>query len=87
MPWALQDAKARFSEVVKRAQSEGPQEVTIRGQPAAYIVSTRDFETLRREQGPGSNLIDLLVEGEPWPDEFAELVDQRSRLPGRDVDL
>ena len=31
MAWALQDAKARFSEVVKRAQSEGPQHITVRG--------------------------------------------------------
>ena len=29
--WKLEDAKARFSEVVRRAQAEGPQYVTVRG--------------------------------------------------------
>ena len=29
--WKLEDAKARFSEVVRRAQSEGPQRITVRG--------------------------------------------------------
>lgn len=29
--WKLEDAKARFSEVVRRARSEGPQRVSVRG--------------------------------------------------------
>ncbi|MFN3673700.1 MAG: type II toxin-antitoxin system Phd/YefM family antitoxin [Bosea sp. (in: a-proteobacteria)] len=88
MAWALQDAKARFSEVVKRAQSEGPQEVTVRGEPTAYIVSKQDFEAMRQERRTGrSNVVDLLLEGEPWPDDFVDLVNQRSQLPARDVDL
>lgn len=36
--WSLQDAKARFSELVRRAQTEGPQTVTVRGKPAVRIV-------------------------------------------------
>ena len=37
MNWALQDAKNRFSEVVKRARAEGPQTVTLRGARAAGV--------------------------------------------------
>jgi prevent-host-death family protein len=29
--WKLEDAKARFSELVRRAHDEGPQSVTVRG--------------------------------------------------------
>ena len=37
--WSLQDAKAKFSEVVKRAQTEGPQTVTVHGKTAVMITS------------------------------------------------
>jgi antitoxin Phd len=41
--WKLQDAKARFSEVVDRALHDGPQVVTRRGENAVVIVAYRDF--------------------------------------------
>ena len=37
--WSLQEAKAKFSEVVKRAQTEGPQTVTVHGKTAVLITS------------------------------------------------
>lgn len=42
--WRLQDAKARFSEVVRRARSEGPQHVTVHGKEAVVVVSANDFK-------------------------------------------
>jgi antitoxin Phd len=36
--WSLQEAKAKFSEVVRRAQTEGPQTVTVHGRTAVRIV-------------------------------------------------
>jgi prevent-host-death family protein len=47
--WKLQDAKARFSEVVDRALEDGPQIVTRRGENAVVVVAYRDF---LREQPP-----------------------------------
>ena len=44
--WALQDAKARFSELVRRAQSEGPQRVTVRGRDAVVVISAEELERL-----------------------------------------
>jgi prevent-host-death family protein len=44
-PWKLEDAKARFSEIVRLASSDGPQLVTVRGKEAAVIL---DPETYRR---------------------------------------
>ena len=36
--WSLQEAKAKFSELVRRAQTEGPQVVTVHGKEAVKIV-------------------------------------------------
>ena len=44
--WKLEDAKARFSELVRRARSEGPQRVTVRGKDAVVVISTEDMEQL-----------------------------------------
>ncbi|AOH85836.1 prevent-host-death protein [Sphingomonas panacis] len=44
--WKLEDAKARFSEVVRRAQSEGPQRVTVRGRDAVVVISVAELDRL-----------------------------------------
>jgi antitoxin Phd len=41
--WKLQDAKARFSEVVDRALRDGPQVVTRHGENTVVIVAYREF--------------------------------------------
>ncbi len=44
--WKLEDAKARFSEVVRLAGTEGPQLVTIRGKEAAVILAPEAYKQL-----------------------------------------
>src|SRR5437763_3632488 len=44
--WRLQDAKARFSEVVRQAQQRGPQRVTLHGRDAVVIVRADEFDRL-----------------------------------------
>jgi prevent-host-death family protein len=44
--WKLEDAKARFSEVVRLAGTMGPQLVTIRGKEAAVILAPEDYAQL-----------------------------------------
>jgi antitoxin Phd len=44
--WKLEDAKARFSEVVRRARDEGPQAVTVRGRRAVVIIDADEYERL-----------------------------------------
>jgi prevent-host-death family protein len=44
--WDQQQAKAKFSEVVRRARSEGPQMVTTRGAKPVVILSTDDYLAL-----------------------------------------
>jgi prevent-host-death family protein len=44
--WKLEDAKARFSEVVRLAQRGHPQHVSVRGQPAVVILAAADYARL-----------------------------------------
>jgi prevent-host-death family protein len=46
--WKLQDAKAQFSEVVRRARSGEPQEVTVHGKRAVAVVDLDRFEVHRK---------------------------------------
>ncbi len=44
--WNLQDAKARFSELVRQARDRGPQRVTVRGEDAVVVLSAADYARL-----------------------------------------
>lgn len=44
--WKLEDAKARFSEVVRLARERGPQRITVRGQDAVVVLSAADYAHL-----------------------------------------
>ena len=82
LDWQLQDAKNRFSEVVKRARDEGPQAVTVHGKRAAVVLSAQDYDALIR---PRMSLTDFLLAEEPWPDDVVDVINDRSRDTGRDV--
>lgn len=54
-PWQLQTAKARFSEVFRRARSEGPQWITRQGKEAVVVLPAEEFERITgREKQPRS---------------------------------
>jgi antitoxin Phd len=44
--WKLEDAKARFSELVRLARESGPQRVTVRGREAVVVLSAADYARL-----------------------------------------
>lgn len=48
--WKLEDAKAKFSELVRRANAAGPQHVTVRGHEEAVVLSARDYRKLVPQQ-------------------------------------
>ena len=54
--WQLHEAKKRFSEVVRRARSEGPQIVIRRGRPAVVVLSYEEHEKLVQSR---SSLVDF----------------------------
>lgn len=56
--WTLSGAKARFSEVVERALSEGPQTVTRNGRDAVVVVSVKEW---RRKSARKGNLAEFFA--------------------------
>lgn len=79
--WQLQEAKACFSEVVRRAQ-ERPQYVTVRGKEAAVVVSLRDFERMRPRSG--LDLAELMAASPLAEIDFDE---NGAIMPVREVEL
>jgi antitoxin Phd len=61
--WSVQDAKARFSELLETCLKEGPQVVTKRGEDAAVLVPVDDWQRLKRSARP--SLKDLLLAETP----------------------
>ncbi|HMD74895.1 MAG TPA: type II toxin-antitoxin system Phd/YefM family antitoxin [Steroidobacteraceae bacterium] len=49
--WAVVDAKARFSELIDRAMSNGPQVITRNGQKAVVVVAADEWERKCRRIG------------------------------------
>lgn len=58
--WKLEDAKARLSEVVRLAGSQGPQMVTVRGKEAAVILAPDTYRQLLPHTNERVPLVDLL---------------------------
>ena len=78
MKWQLQDAKAKFSEVVDRAMREGPQVVTRRGRDAVVIIDAAEFERLTSRK---RDILAVLMSG---PDDELDLPERQQRM--RDVE-
>jgi prevent-host-death family protein len=81
--WALQDAKARFSELVRRVRTEGPQHVTVHGRDEVVIVAAEEF---RRLQGDLTGAA-LVAAMQASPCREIDLEPKRARLPVRGVRL
>jgi prevent-host-death family protein len=50
--WKLQDAKARFSELVRQARKGSPQRVTVHGKDAVVVVDPERFEIRPKGAAP-----------------------------------
>ena len=74
--WRLQDAKARFSELVRLAQTDGPQHVTVHGREQVVVIAADDFRRLAGEQ-TGQELIDVM-QACPYPGVVFERTPVRS---------
>jgi antitoxin Phd len=49
--WQIQEAKNKLSEVIARAQKQGPQLITRHGEKTAVVVSFAEYEKMRKSQG------------------------------------
>jgi prevent-host-death family protein len=81
--WRLQDAKAQFSELVRRARERGPQRVTVHGKDAVVVVDAAEWDRLKKPMS-GRDLVEALASS-PLRDVPIERVSVKS--PVRDVKL
>lgn len=49
MSWQTQQAKQRFSELVERAMTDGPQTVTRRGVDVVVVMSVDEYRRVTRQ--------------------------------------
>ena len=82
--WQLQTAKARFSEVFRKARAEGPQWVTRQDREAVVIVPAEEFDRLTRRAKQPESLVDFFANS---PLASTELRWERPRDFGRKVEL
>jgi prevent-host-death family protein len=80
--WQMQEAKARLSEVVKCAESEGPQNITLHGQSVAVVVSRAMFERL---SGNERSLVEFMQRSPLYGSEDIDL--ERNTSVTREVSL
>ena len=59
--WQLQTAKARFSELFRRARAEGPQYVTRQGKEAVVVVPAEEFERLTGRTRQPRSLVEFFA--------------------------
>lgn len=81
MQWQLQEAKNRLSHLVKRAADEGPQIISVRGKPAAVVLSVEEYQRLT---GPKTRLTYFFKDS---PLREIELDLERSEDLPREVEL
>jgi prevent-host-death family protein len=86
--WQIQDAKQRFSEMIRAVASEGPQVITRHGEDVAVVV---DISEYRRLTQPAADLAGILLGGPKLDagtaDVFAEIEAERQSDLGRVVDF
>lgn len=81
--WPLQNAKARFSELVRRVRSDGPQHVTVHGREEVVVISAEEFRRLT-----GGAMGQALVEAlRSSPHRDLDLETERAAMPVRDASL
>ena len=85
MRWQVQEAKQRFSEVLRAAATGEPQIVTRHGEEIAVVMDMAEYRRLRGEGERMSFLEFLMKRPEVGLDADFEI--ERSREPMREVDL
>ena len=79
--WQLQDAKARFSELVRRVRSEGPQRVTVHGRDEVVVISAEEFRRLKGDL-TGESLIAAM---QALPHRDVNIEPRRAPMPVREI--
>jgi prevent-host-death family protein len=81
--WLLQDAKARFSELVRRVRSDGPQRVTVHGRDEVVVISAEEFRRLKGD--PAGEALIAAMQASPHRD--IDIEPGRTAMPVRAFNL
>ena len=79
--WSVAEAKARLSEVIARARTDGPQTITRNGREAVVVVSAEEWQRKTHRRG---NLAEFLARS---PLVGSGLVVERAKDGPREIDL
>ena len=79
--WQIQEAKAKFSQVIENANIKGYQTITKQGEPVAVILSKIEFDKMTQ---PKKSLLNFFKSA-PYPD--VELDIERSKDLPREIEL
>ncbi len=79
--WQMQEAKARFSELMRRAAADGPQTITVHGRRAAVVLSPGDYDRLKRPRLSQAEFLRASARV------GVDLNIERDKSPMRDIDL
>lgn len=84
MNWQVQEAKQRFSELIRRTLDEGPQVVTRHGEEVVVVVSAQEYRKSRpQEQDEEPDFAEFLLSGPNF-----DLLDlSRPDRPPREADF
>jgi prevent-host-death family protein len=86
--WQIQDAKQRFSEMIRAVTSARPQVITRHGEEVAVVIDIAEYRRLTR---PATDLASILLGGPKFDncaaDVFAQIEAERKADFGRAVDL
>lgn len=82
--WQVQTAKARFSEVFRRARAEGPQLITRQGKEGVVMISAEQYEQLVGKSHQPKSLVQFFRES---PLVGVELNLEREKDEGREIEL
>ncbi len=83
-PWQLQTAKAQFSELFRRARTEGPQVVTRQGKEQVVVLPAEQFAQLTKRVRQPKSLVRFFAES---PLASVRLDFTRDRDSGREIKL
>jgi antitoxin Phd len=82
--WQVQSAKARFSELFRRARTEGPQIITRQGTEAVVMISHERYDQLVSKPHRPKSLVQFFRES---PLVGIKLDLERDKSEGRDIEI
>jgi antitoxin Phd len=83
-PWQIQTAKARFSELFRRARTDGPQRITRQGKESVVMIAGEQYDRLVTRTRQPKSIVDFFRES-PLAGLHLDL--ERDRDVGRDLEL